>query len=249
MKKTISLLLILFCIGNSYCQKHVKRDSLTYAKHTLDLCFSEDNALSIYGYSSMGTKYYHYYFGYLREGFPMNRIRGECNYSLGMKYTYNLIKNLGFTTGIYFSKQSFSLGSNPIIYRDSTFEHYDYYTSYFTIPIGIKLSFINKFFMKPFISIDMICGFLLHEKAYVYTHTYKEIFPLMSNKIRYYFLKPQLAVGCDFYVKKRYKFSIECDWHYKAFNHADNALAPRFKYTNLNFGASFGYVLQQKKRK
>jgi len=175
--------------------------------------------------------------------FPHNTISSNFNYSVGLKYYYNPKIFLGINTGVFFSKQAFGLGrTNPIVYKNTTYDYYDYYISYLYIPIGIKFSFLNKCFIRPNISFDLINGFLVNEKVHI--HAGRQDIPLLSNKFRYYFLKPQITVGCDFYIKKKYKLDIEIVWRSRAFYHTDKALAPGFKFTNLCLGISFGYVIK-----
>ncbi len=169
---------------------------------------------------------------------------GYYNFSIGINYEYRADTFISINTGIYFSKQAFKLDYlNPITYKDSTYSSCNYYVSFFYFPIGIKLPFLNKYKVRPSISLDLINAFMIKENAILHPKKSGEIQNINSNTIRYYFLKPQITLGCDYYFKK-YKLGVEIIWKGIAFFHIKNTYPTFFKFTNLCVGLSFGYAIK-----
>ena len=236
---TIWILLImpLFVLSqNDSCK-------IKFARHIISLHETSDFNLSQYGYDTKNRGNYPYKYAYYFHS-PFNSLRGFYSYSVGLDYEYRAARSVSINTGLYFSKQGFFLSrTNPIENRVNEYEGFDYYVSYIYFPVGIKVSFLNKFCIRPVISFDLINAFLMNEKADIYLAHWEHLI-MKSDVVKYYFLKPQITLGCDFYIKKKFRLGVEMVWKGNAFYHTDKTLPTRFKYTNLNFGLSFGYVIK-----
>ena len=220
-----------------------------FARHIISIHETSDFNASEYGYDTKHPGNYPTKYAYYCH-YPFNSLRGSYSYSVGLNYEYCLIKSLSVNTGCYFSKQAFELiETNPITYNDTTYPYSEYHVSYIYFPLGVKISFLNKFCIRPNVSIDLINALLLNEKAHISGNIYSVIpiintLDISSNTFQYYFLKPQITVGCDFYIKKIIRLGVEMVWKGNAFYHTDKTFPTRFKYTNLNFGLSIGYVIK-----
>ena len=164
-----------------------------FARHIISIHETSDFNASEYGYDTKHpgnypTKYAYYYH------YPFNSLRGFYSYSVGINYEYRALKSLSVNTGFYFAKQGFSLlWINPINYNDTIYNGYNYYVNYIYFPLGIKVSFLNKFYIRPVISVDLINAFLTNEKADIFLAHWQHLI-VNSDVVRYYFLKPQITV-------------------------------------------------------
>jgi hypothetical protein len=213
-----------------------------FGRHIISIHETSDFNFSQYGYARKGIMY-GYKFAYY--GNIYNTLRGFYSYSVGLNYQYCTNRSVGLNCGFYYSKQGFVVGggSNNATVGDTTYSRFNYYVSYFYFPIGIKISFLNKYKIRPYLSFDLLNAFLTKEKADIFLAHHEHLI-LNSNVVRYYFLKPQITVGCDFYIKNKFRVGVEMVWKGYAIYHTNKTFPEKFKYTNLNFGVSFGYVLK-----
>jgi hypothetical protein len=215
-----------------------------FGRHIISLHETSDFALSQYGKGVTHSGNYPYKYGYYHQ-YPINSLQGVYSFSVGISYEYVTGKNTSVFGGLYFSREGFGLSNtNPIGYEGRGYSQFYYYVSYIDLPLGYKFIFLNKRKVSPYIACGLINGFLINENADLIDNLSQSFIHINSSTFRYYFLKPEINIGCDVKIKKRFRIGAEVDWKGYAFYHTNKTLPYRFKYTNLNFGVSFGYFIK-----
>jgi hypothetical protein len=216
--------------------------NLRLPRHIISIHETSDFNLSQYGYDTKHPGNYPTKYGYYNHLF--RSLRGFYSYSVGLNYEYHTNRSVGINCGFYFSKQGFFISkTNIATIGDTNYPYFDYYVSYIYFPIGVKISFLNKYKIRPNLTFDLINAFLTNEKVSIFLAQHQRLI-VNSGVDRYYFLKPQITVGADYYINKMFRLGIEMIWKGNAFYHTNKTFPDRFKYTNLNLGFSFGYVIK-----
>jgi len=167
----------------------------------------------------------------------------DFSYTLNFNYQYAISNWFSIRSGIGFNRQKTYIGEYDYVEMPDTTIRcsiWDYYTSHFSIPVGVHFSLPNRFNFRPFVSIQLLNTFVFYEKATSRTMVSHYIVA-KSNKWRYYNLKPQISIGCDFFVKKKFLLGFEITDRERPIWQNDNMVVKHVKYSNLCFGGQFGY--------
>jgi hypothetical protein len=237
MKKLLTLIFLILLSCNLFAQDSTRNN---FSHHSISASFSQDYIFDLYvpdyGGHNMPPIY-----RYTRIGFGNTTF----NYSLSMNYTYSILKWLSVSAGAGYSKQIVGYGHFGYVnLSDSIIDLpiHDCHINYLSIPVGIKFHFINKFFIRPFISIDLLNSFSFNERVREVT-TVRDVYNnYYSKKWHYYNFRPQFTLGFEVYIKKHYFLGFDAIYRHRPWSHPDLGMTEKLWYSNLNFGGHFGYA-------
>lgn len=209
------------------------------SEHYFSAEVSKDYILYKYESSNSGN---HEGYRYIHLYAASNRMP---NYSICLNYGYNLRKWLFLSCGLGFSNQHYYVAryNEPVLILDTlTYAYvYDYRVKYLSVPIGLKCSFAQRFFIRPYIKLELSNSFSFSERIREVTAVRDVYNSYYSEKWHYYMLRGQISVGIDYIIRKHYVIGMDVTYKSRPWLHPDKGMITRCWYSNINIGGHVGY--------
>jgi hypothetical protein len=239
MQRLIIILFItLFMVETGKAQK----DSAAF-KHW-EIGVESDWNLLFYNYEwdpyGPGPDHLDWVYCFTDAGYSRNDI------DFGLYFKYRLLNFLSLNAGVncrHFKGGSFSESQSWVRYQDSLLDTplYDYEFRSIEFPVCLTVSFLNRFFINPYLSAGFTNNICIFEKALIDNDGFKFY---KNRQWKYYSFRLRYGGGIDFTICRQVRLGCEVYLTTRPVWQTYKVMVTGIRYSNFSVGFHAGYLLK-----